>query len=367
MKKIKIFTRHTPSNYGSILQSIATLEILKSIGHEPQIVDYQRKDERGLSSILAAIQKKGKWNTGVIKRLLYIAVRYPVESIAAIKFDKFRKQHLSLTKRCFSHAELLELKGDVFMTGSDQVWGPIGSDLYDSAYFLSHVSDGAKKISFASSFGKTEFTNDIVSRYKQLFKNYDKIAVRESSAVSLLNDWNIPCAGQVLDPTLLFSGTDWSHRYITKEISKRYVLIYQLHKNPVMDKYAKDFSEAVGLPLLRISPSLHQITRGGKLICLPDLGDFLSYIKNATYFITDSFHGTAFALNFNVQFIEILPNNKTGTRNQSILKLTNLENRIITDYNDFSIKDQKIDYSNVNEILESERKSSISILKTILE
>ena len=50
-----------------------------------------------------------------------------------------------------------------------------------------------------------------------------------------------------------------------------------------------------------------------KFIYLPDLPDFLSYIKNSTYFITDSFHGTAFALNFNRQFIEILPNNKPET------------------------------------------------------
>lgn len=104
--------------------------------------------------------------------------------------------------------------------------------------------------------------------------------------------------------------------------------------------YAKKFADSVGLPLYRISPSLHQITRGGKFIYLPDLGDFLSFIKNCTYFITDSFHGTVFALIFNKQFVEILPNNNTGSRNQSILQLTGLMDRIIIDFNDFSIANQ---------------------------
>ena len=103
----------------------------------------------------------------------------------------------------------------------------------------------------------------------------------------------------------------------------------------MLSDYANKFAQHIDLPLLRISPTLHQYARGGKFVYLPDMGDFLSYIKNSTYFITDSFHGTAFALNFNCQFIEILPNNKTGVRNQSILQLTGLQDRIISNYNDF--------------------------------
>lgn len=82
--------------------------------------------------------------------------------------------------------------------------------------------------------------------------------------------------------------------------------------------------------------------------------------------ITDSFHGTAFALNFNKQFIEILPNTKTGSRNQSILNLTGLTDRIVTDYEDFSIAKREINYVKVNEILAKEREKSLNILKKML-
>ena len=143
--------------------------------------------------------------------------------------------------------------------------------------------------------------------------------------------------------------------------------IYEIHNNPRLDTYAKYFAAYVGLPLVRITPTLHQAVRGGKMVLLPNIGEFLSYIKNATYMVTDSFHGTAFAINFNTQFIEVLPNTKTGSRNQSILHLTDLQDRIVTDFNDFSLTNKKIDFERVNNIIATERAKSIHTLKTIIE
>ena len=136
-------------------------------------------------------------------------------------------------------------------------------------------------------------------------------------------------------------------------------MIYEIHNNPRLDDYAKRFAAHAGLPLVRVSPTLHQLARGGRLVFCPEIGTFLSYIKNARYMLTDSFHGTAFAINFNTPFLEVLPNNKTGARNQSILQLTGLEDRIVTDFNDFSLVDRQIDYAKVNEIMHRERERSM--------
>ena len=108
---------------------------------------------------------------------------------------------------------------------------------------------------------------------------------------------------------------------------------------------------------------LHQKSRGGKFICCPDLGEFLALIDNASCVVTDSFHGTCFAINFGKQFIEILPNNATGTRNQSILDLTDLSGRILKDFNDYSLIDNTIDYDDVWQRLDEERKRSIETMK----
>lgn len=361
---IKVITRHAPSNYGSLLQSIATITILERLGHTCEIIDYIRDDEHGLKAVTTSLNGKQGWNGNPLKKLAYIALRYPEEKKAELKFSRMRKKYLKLTGRCRTHEDLKQLDADVFMTGSDQVWGPTLNGRYDEAYFLSFVT-GKPRTAYAASFGRTDFTPQILAEYKKLLSTYSGIAVRENSAVDLLTQMGIPCAGQVLDPTLLLTGEEWSKR-IKRNMEGKYVLVYQLHNNPVLTDYALRFARHTGLPLYRISPTFHQIRRGGKFVYLPDLDEFLSYIKNCTYFLTDSFHGTAFALNFNKQFIEILPNNKTGSRNQSILQLTGLTDRILTDFSDFSMADKVIEYTLVNNILAKERQKSIAILKSLL-
>ena len=363
---IKVITRHAPSNYGSLLQSIATIVILERLGHTCEIIDYIRNDEHGLKAVTTNLNGKRSWNGNPLKKLAYIALRYPEEKNAEMKFSRMRKKYLKLTQQCRMYEDLKQLDADIFMTGSDQVWGPTLNGRYDEAYFLSFVK-GKPKTAYAASFGRTDFTPQILSEYKQLLTDYYGIEVRENTALDLLHQMGVNCVGQVLDPTLLLTGEEWN-KWIKKKknVQRKYVLVYQLHNNPVLSDYALKFAQHTGLPLYRISPTFHQIQRGGKFIYLPDLDEFLSYIKNCTYFITDSFHGTAFALNFNKQFVEILPNNKTGSRNQSILQMTGLQDRIITDYTDYSICNRMIDYDKVNAVLEKERVKSLEILKQLL-
>lgn len=368
--KISIITRHAPSNYGSLLQAIATQKIILSLGHKVSIINYIRKDEYGFKGVTTLLKYKKDWGNNIFKKLIYILLRYPSDKYAEIKFAKMRKKYLNLTPRYSSHKELQTApfikKTDVFLTGSDQVWGAVADGKPDSAYFLSFAPNNSYKVSYAGSFGKTEFNKDTLNLYKALLKDYSYITIREDSAVDILKQLDLNCFGQVVDPTLLITAEEWSQFIVKPTPQKPYVLVYQIHNNPILDKYAIDFANRANLPLYRISPSLHQIKRGGKLIYLPEIGDFISYIKNATYIITDSFHGTAFSINFNKNFIEILPNTKTGTRNLSILRQTKLEKRIITDYNDFSLMNQPIDYSEINGIIERERMKSINILQDII-
>lgn len=364
MMDVKVITRHGPSNYGSLLQSIATLKILGSLGLSAEIIDYQRKDERGLKATLAQVRLKKAYANNILKKTLYVMVRFPMEFMARTRFDKMRIRYLRMTNRVSDIDGLTQIRSDVFITGSDQVWGPLYNGKYDPAYFLSFVQKG-KKIAYAASFGKTQFSDKVVSEYKHWLKLYDGVAVREDSAVKLLNEWGIRCNGQVLDPTLMLNGEQWS-KIIRKEIKSKYILVYQIHNDANLNHYALDLSQHTRLPLVRISPHLHQMKRGGKFVWCPDVSDFLAYIKGCRCLVTDSFHGTCFAINFNRPFIEVLPNTSTGSRNQSILKLTGLENRIVNDFNDFSLFNEVINYDNVNALLVKERSASLDILKGLL-
>ena len=368
---IKVITRHSPSNYGSLLQSIATIKTIEKLGHICEIIDYQRADERGLNGVLTQLKAKDGFGNP-LKKLAYIAIRYPIEKFAQVRFDRMRKKYLKMTSRCSSHVDLKKISADAFVTGSDQVWGPMMNGVYDNAYFLQFVGKGSRKLAYAASFGKTKFDESTVVAYKKMLSEYDKIAVREKSAVSLLEEWGLDnCLGQVLDPTLLLDSNTWKDLLVSKHDSQKYanmnyILVYQIHNDPKLSDYAKRIARQTGKELLRVNPYLHQIWRGGKFICCPDLGEFLALIDNASCIITDSFHGTCFAINFGKQFIEILPNNATGTRNQSILQLTGLSRRILRDFNDYSLVNEIIDYQKVWMILEEERKKSVERLKELL-
>ena len=362
---IKIITRHSPSNYGSLLQSVAIIKTLEQLGHKAEIIDYKRKDERGVEKVWT--EAKWKYNNS-LKRIVYTIVRYPIEKYAEKHFDKMRASYLVMTKKYSTHEQLATLDADVFMTGSDQVWGPMVNRHYDSAYFLQFAPQ-YKKVSYAASFGKTKFDDATIADYKCMLKSYDKIAVREDFAVQLLESWGMSnCIGQVLDPTLLLTGDEWREwAGIRKTEQKNYVLVYQLHNDSNLSSYAKRLANKMGMELVRVNPFIHQAKRGGRFICCPDVKEFLSLIDNSSMMITDSFHGTCFAINMNKQFVEILPNNATGSRNQSILKLTGLSNRIVTDFDDLTILDNVIDYSLVNDILNKERIKSLEVMKQLID
>ena len=367
--QVKIITRHSPANYGSLLQSIATQKLVEQIGYSNEIIDYISKEETGIRIAFTQLKGKTEWNHNLLKKIAYIIMREPENLTMYCKFAKMRRKYLLMTKRFSSYIELEEYfknSEDIFMTGSDQVWGPVSTGKHDLVYFLNFVPNRCKKVAFAASFGKAKFDENIIQEYKKYLVQYDNIAVRENTAVKILREINID-AKQVLDPTLLIDSTEWV-KYIKKDKkeTEEYILIYQIHNDHKLNQYAKKFASKTKLKLIRVSPILHQIKRGGKFVYLPDISEFLSLIKNAKYLITDSFHGTAFAINFNTQFIEILPNTGTSSRNQSILKLTELEDRVLTDLEDFSYIDSQIDFSKVNKIIQKNREESIEYLKKFI-
>ncbi len=366
MKKVQVITRHTPINYGSLLQSIATQKIFEACNCECQIIDYFRSDEEYGEIEKTILKNKNSWNSNPIKKALYLALRVPASIHAGKKFRAMQKQYLNLTDRYSSNQQLKnEIKdADYYVTGSDQVWGKIACGEYDTSYFLDFVNDNNKKMAFASSMGHATKTPEEEKLFVDSIRKYKHVAVREDSVVEYFKELGIE-AKQVLDPTLMVSGDEW-RKYEENRPSEKYVLIYQIHNDKKLGKYAKEYAKKKGLPLIRVSQNFHQIFREGKFKYVPDISEFLSLVDNADTLVTDSFHGTAFAINLNTDFVEILPNTNTGSRNQSILRLLGLSDRIVSDMNDFTLINKKINYSTVNNRLNEERKKSFDVLKTFL-
>ena len=364
--KISVITRHAISNYGSLLQTIATKMIIERLGHTCEIVDYIRKDEHYYHIDETLLQNDARWNGNRLSRMFYLMMKKPMTILAGKKFEQMRKQYLKLSKRYTSIAELSANKpeADVYMTGSDQVWGKIGNEKYDAAYFLTFTNECDRKVAYAASFGNLNIPVETKEIFRKMLKRYSIISTREMEAAKLIEGMGLS-ANYVSDPTLMLTADEWSE-FCSPIRAKKYVLVYQIHNDNRVGKYALRVAKEKALPLLRVSSMLHQITREGKIKLLPTPGKFLSYIKNAEYFITDSFHGTAFALIFNIPFVDILYDNGTEGRISDLLKQVGLSSRILKDENQ-SILDEKIDFAHVNKILEDNRTASFEILNSMLE
>ena len=368
--KISIITRHAIANYGSILQAIATEKIFQKFGLETEIINYIPESERIENLVESYIANSHIWNKNTITRFTYKRLQNKNIRVMNKKFLSYQQKYLNLTKKEYhSKEELIKYKpkADIFCTGSDQVWGAIGSEKYDTNYYLDFIDEKDVAISYAASFGKDNICQELNDNLFSLMRKYKNILVREDSAVDILKKSNVKNVEQVIDPTLLLDSKDWSNICIDKKLVKEdYILIYQLHHNKNLDKYAKKIAKKTGKKLIRINTSKYFKYKNGKFIYLPSPGEFLSYIKYADLVVTDSFHGTCFSLIYNKEFVDILPN-VTGTRLLSILKLFDLENRLITNFDDISILDNKINYKEVNKKIQKEQYDSMTKLKNALE
>ena len=268
--KVAFITRHTPSNYGSVLQAYATQRAIEGLGHEAVCINYIRTDElpENRTKTLLSVSR---WNKNAATRLLYSVTQKPVFDAAGKRFDRYRKNMLTLTDECWNTPEELAQnlpKADVYMTGSDQVWNTVGTGVIDPAYFLSFVPDGKKKVAYAGCIGTKTVRDEDRDNIIKWLKRYDHITIREKCGVVLAQSLGV-CAEQVLDPTFLMSPKDWLGILPKKEKTESYVLVYQLHPNKEFQAYAKEFARRKKMRLIRVHPYFHHIFKPGKFVFCP--------------------------------------------------------------------------------------------------
>ena len=96
-------------------------------------------------------------------------------------------------------------------------------------------------------------------------------------------------------------------------------------------------------------------------------GEILSLIENADYVVTNSFHATVFALQYERPFLTI-PHKKYPERMKHLLDLTGLSGHLIEKKDDLVTEEQCfVEYTIVNAKLAAERKKSEEYLLHAIE
>ena len=357
--KIGILTFHMADNYGAILQAYALKEIIKSIENDVEIINYkQHSIEKNYKIIVF-------YKNNIFKSLIANIVYFRTRIIKKRKFNNFRKMYLNITSKVYKNSYSINGK-DIYIVGSDQVWnGNITN--YDTTFFLDFCNKSNKKISYAASIGKDTLTVKDLDFIKNNISNLDFISVRESTVIDTLKELTNKEIVRCLDPTLLINKNDWDKFIYNTKINGNYLLIYSLTENQEILNVAKIISKKLNLNVLYINDTIRKVRYGFKKVKQVGPEDFLSLIKNAYFVVTDSFHGTAFSIIFNKDFITV-PHKTTGSRMISLLNLLKLDSRIITNSTELNDEfDYHIDFKETNNILNIEKAKSFEFLKKSIE
>ena len=358
MNKISVITVLNTINYGSALQTFATHKYLENLGLEVEFIDYWRPDQRTGARVRRILMDK--------KSNLKQWIKKPVRDVLSLMsiwkstkiFRGFLQKNIHLTSESYTSIDDLCENlpdADIYATGSDQMWNSGWNQGIEKSFYLTFAPENKKKIAFSTSIGKTVWDKWEAEEVVPLLRKYDYITLREQSAVDLLRQYGIE-GTLVLDPTLLFDRNQWNNYLPQKNQKEPYLLVYQLHRTHAQadfTKAVKAFALQKGLAIKRITYSFSDRLPGEKIV-LPEVFAFLQLIRDAEFIITDSFHGTAFSVNFNKQFAVLYPE-QFSTRMENLLDMTGLNSRRFTDSSALETFAGEIDYAPINQMLNAKR------------
>ncbi|MDT0606246.1 polysaccharide pyruvyl transferase family protein [Croceitalea rosinachiae] len=334
--KIGLITIHNVTNYGAILQAYATIQALSKYG-DVTVINYQKNH---LSHHMDLFRFK-KSIRG-IKMLGHDVLNFSSRSKMLSKFNKFIKQNMVLSEKV-KREELLnkiDMGFDLYICGSDQIWNPeivSSKNILDPIFFLSFAPKGSKKISYASSIGHHQFTNSEKPKVKEWLEDFNKISIREADGrqklLEILPDKKVQ---QVLDPTLLFSKEEWLQKLNipVKQPKEKYILVYSVPRTELIRKAILFFSKKLNYKVYSIDKGLIPMQKVDNQINKAGPKDYIELFANASFVITDSFHGLCFSINFEKPFAAI-SSKKVGNRQENLLELMKIDDRLMRNEKDF--------------------------------
>lgn len=359
--KIGILTFHNAYNYGAVLQAYATQELMKSMGHEVELIDYHNAN-------IDWHYEKRKFHLRSFLRSTY---KFPLYLLAIIFFWKRRKayqefadRHLKFSVKRYYKGDDISIEGyDVVLIGSDQLWNKNLTGGLDNMYWGQFkASPVTRKVAWSVCMNNVNLTESETEQIKNYLNNFTAISVREDTLQAFISKLTDKKVWHTLDPTLLLPSHEWEQIcYPIKE--KNYIAVYAVRKETETVAFAREIAKRRNKKLVIIrSYANWYFSIENKECCGPDA--FLSYIKNADYVVTSSFHGTVFSLLFQRQFV--CPRLDGNLRIEDLLCTVGLSNRLVDNWKD-ALSLSPINYENLSDALDIKKCESLCFLSNALK
>ena len=370
-KKIALFSCHDDPNYGSMLQAYALVAAIRKLGKDAEYLMYSTDpDPSSFHTIFRRFVKRCLMKLGLYKDNFISGREYletkDFEQIM-LSFKQFHQKFIPVSNQKY-YFDTIKHKLDfdayqVFVVGSDQTWSPF---LYTprKPYFLDFAMQ-YNKCSYAPSLGTISISSEYMALLKEKLSSFHFLSCREKTNAIMLSNLLNRKVEYVLDPTLLLDKNDWD--IICKDpcINEPYILAYILGEREDISRFAESLGKKESLPVYYMLTTPTYLNKS-HLIKNAGPAEFVGLIKNASYVVTDSFHGSLFSINYNKEFFSFSKkeggeNNVDNVRIKEFLSTIKLTER----YNS-EIMGRKIDYTEPNKIINNLRTESYRFLSGIV-
>lgn len=365
-KTIGLLTMHRVNNFGSVLQAFALQKVIEKLGYDCVLIDYQYPNN---------IHPEDKENRSLLLKIIRFIMSLlhgRPDNKMKIGIDKFRTNYFKLSEYYCDYDSLHHNPPsfDTYILGSDQTWN-VRHIAHDDSFLLSFVKKG-RKISYASSAARKSIAVDYYDSFKYYLSQFDAISVRESNTQKLIECLIGIKPPILLDPTLLLDNMDWHQIAKTSKYQVKkppyiliYILRYSFYPYPLATEAIRKLYEKYGYHLVIIRYSMRErlgIRDYENLYEGIAPEDFVALFENASFVVTTSFHGTAFAINFNKPFYSIYDPESDDDRIISLLNQLGLQDRGLSIREKVFALHDHIDYSIANNKLNKLRKESLDYL-----
>lgn len=364
-------------NYGSSLQAYALRRLIEGLAEDISVsfVDYRPGEilvkEDGPSAATSGFGR------ALSKVREYNAVDAPLSHKLRFFNHKrtYARRYLPMIGLTAQPNHDLDL--DVLVIGSDEVFNCVQSNtnVGYSRDLFGHDSPARRTVSYAGSFGNTTLEKidafGIRADLEEDFARFASISVRDQNSARIVEQLTGRQPDLNVDPVLAYDFMRLEPRIPRdRQYDGKYIVVYGYSgrlnhdENEVLKRYAR----GIGAKILCFGG----VQECGDRFIDCDPFELLAYFRDAEAVITDTFHGTIFAIINNRPFGAIIRSSVGhGYGNEEklgfLLELFGLSSQRVTQMRDIAeILDNPVDYRAVSQTLAEERVRALEYLESAI-
>lgn len=303
--------------------------------------------------------------------------------------NSFIQKYCDVSDVCYNSDDFAKIdqNTDIYLLGSGEVWNyNLCGKNTRYHYYLDYVPKNKKKAAYCSSFG-SKYTGpygEAIKMCAELLNNFSAISVSQYNDCEIMGQHYGIDPTIVMDPVFLcgkeaFTSVADNSKAKKMETDKSFIFAY-IRRGSERKKQLVLRGNEILAPR-HFSPMRNFVDIGNFNESRDRLGlecayhsrveDWLFYLINSEFIVTDDFHAVCLAVIFNKEFIYVENENYEDVKRvQTLLASLGIDDRIVLTKEDYKLREflfrMPIRYHKVNKIMEKLIAESQDWLKNIL-